>query len=40
MSMPSRVDIQLENLEKSGHLTLVREQSEKLGQVWEIVVCL
>jgi len=32
--------VHLENREKSGNLTLVREKSEKLEKVREIVVCL
>ena len=34
------VTTHLENLEKSGSLTLVREKSEELGKVRKIVVCL
>ena len=35
-----RMTSHLENLEKSGNLTLVREKSGTLGKVGEIVVCL
>jgi len=34
------VAIHRQNLEKSGHLTLVREKSGKLGKVRAVVVCL
>jgi len=40
VSLASRVTSHMENLEKSGNFTLVRENSGKLGKVEEIVVCL